>query len=51
MKLNSELRKRKNLSLVYGLHRWKGLGQDMKSIDLAPEIYWGGGREKVLNYP
>jgi len=51
VKLNSVLGKRKNPSLVYGLRRWKGIGQDMKSLDLAPGIYWGGRGERVLNYP
>lgn len=51
MKLNSEMGKRNNLSLVYGLHIWKGIGQCMKSLDMAPGIYWGESGERVLNYP
>lgn len=51
MKLNSKMGKRNNLSLIYGLHIWKGTGQDMKSLDMAPGIYWGESGERELNYP
>lgn len=50
-KLNSELRNRKYMCLVYCLHKWKKIGQDMNLLYLVPGIYWSGGGERVLNYP
>lgn len=46
MKLNLELRKIKYMCLVYGLHEWKEIGQDMNLLYLVSGIYWGGvGKE------
>lgn len=41
------------MCLVYGLHEWEEIGQDMNLLYLVPGIYWGGGGdgERVLNYP
>lgn len=43
-KLNPEMGKRKYMCLVYGLHKWKEIGQDMNLLYLVPGIGVGVGK-------